>query len=216
LIFGTYRRGNETLPRILGISVARYDRNLPKRGEPLEFLVTIHEEGTGISWQQNITVDPETEQYLLNTTQDLYLWSLNLALTPEKARDRVQQLGRRLYETFIGPEGKKYLSSITPTAILLNVDETILNLPWELIGTSQGVLSQHIPFGRLVTTRVTPQGGRDPVQEDTVVRILAVINPTADLSGSIAEVEALTKLEGNHGQFSIQVNTLKRGQHIER
>jgi hypothetical protein len=53
------------------------------------------------------------------------------------------------------------LSAITPTAILLDVDETILNLPWELIATPEGPLSQRIPFGRLVTTQITPKSGRD-------------------------------------------------------
>jgi CHAT domain-containing protein len=207
-MFGVYRKGNEPMPRVLHLSVARYDRNLPKQGEPLEFLLSIHEEGTGITWQQNITVNEETEQYFLKMTQELYLWSLNLAHTLPQTRDYVQQLGRRLYKTFIGSQGEKYLNSITPTAILLGVDETILNLPWELIRASRGPLAQRVPFGRLVTTRVIPHLGRDPLQEDTVVRILAVTNSTADLASSNAEVEALSKLEGQHGAFSIQVNVL--------
>ena len=37
-----------------------------KQGEPPEFLVAIHEEGTGITWQQNVTLDAETEQYFLD------------------------------------------------------------------------------------------------------------------------------------------------------
>ena len=47
MIFGTYRKGNEAMPRVIHISVARYNRDLPKQSEPLEFLVAIHEEGTG-------------------------------------------------------------------------------------------------------------------------------------------------------------------------
>ena len=37
-----------------------------KQGEPLAFLVAIHEEGTRITWQQNVAVDAETEQYFLD------------------------------------------------------------------------------------------------------------------------------------------------------
>lgn len=179
---------------------------------PLTFLVTIHEEGTGISWQQNVRVDPNTERYLLDTTQELYLWSLNLALNRQQARERVEQLGVRLYDTFVGPQGQKVLESIAPTAILLDVDETILNLPWELIGTSDGAISQQTPFGRLVTTRVIPRRGRDPLQEDSVVRILAVANPTLDLPASEAEVAALHDLEGDHGAFRIELSVLTRDQ----
>ena len=209
-MFGTYRTGKEQLPRVLHISVARYRRGLPKRGESLRFLVSIHEEGTGITWQQNVTVDPESERFFLDTIQDLYLWSLNAALTPKRARDRLVELGHRLYEAFIGPDGKKILESIFPTAILFNVDETILNLPWELIGAEGDAISLQTPFGRLVTTRVIPRLGRDPLKEDKVVRILAIANPTLDLAAGEGEIVALRELEGDRGGFSIEVSVLTR------
>jgi hypothetical protein len=183
---------------------------LPKPGESLRFLVSIHEEGTGITWQQNVTVDPESERYFLETTQDLYLWSLNAALTPEKARDRLHGLGRRLYETFMGTDGKKILEDIVPTAVLLNVDETILNLPWELIGMEGDAISQRTPFGRLVTTRVLPRPGRDPLKEDNVVRILAIANPTLDLAAGEREIVALRELEGDKGGFHHKVSVITR------
>lgn len=209
-MFGAYHAGKEQLPRVLHVSVARYRRDLPKPGESLRFLISIHEEGTGITWQQNVTVDPESERYFLETTQDLYLWSLNAALTPKGAQDRVLGLGRRLYETFIGPDGKVVLETIVPTAVLLNADETILNLPWELIGAEGDAISQQTPFGRLVTTRVLPRPGRDPLKEDNVVRILAIANPTLDLAAGEREIVALRELEGNRGGFGIEVSVLTR------
>lgn len=209
-MFGKYRTGKEQLPRVLHVSVARYRRGLPKRGESLRFLVSIHEEGTGIAWQQNVTVYPENERYFLDTTQELYLWSLNAALTPKGALDRVLEFGRRLYATFIGPDGKKILESIVPTAILFNVDETILNLPWEIISEEGDAISQRTPFGRLVTTRVIPRPARDPLKEDEVVRILAIANPTLDLAAGEREIEALRELEGDRGGFKIEVSVLTR------
>ena len=211
-MFGRYGAGHEVLPRVLHISVARYRPDLPQPGQPLEFLVSIHEEGTGITWQQNITVDSEAERYFLDTTQELYLWSLNKALTPRLAAERTRQLGKRLYGTFVGQEGEKYLAGIEPTAILLDVDETILNLPWELMATAEGVISQQTPFGRLVTTRVIPRPGRNPLQEDAVVRILAVGNPTGDLPGGEAELAALSRLQGAHSGCKVEVTTLVRGE----
>jgi hypothetical protein len=210
MMFGMYGQGREKLPRVLHISVARYRRELPRPGEPLEFLVTIHEEGTGLSWQQNVTVSAATEQYLLATTEELYLWSLNRALTPKGANQRVRQLGRRLYQTFIGARGERVLGASTPTAVLLDVDETILNLPWELIATADGAIAQQTPFGRLVTTRTLPRPGRDPLQEDATVRVLAVANPTGDLAASEADVAALKALAGQRGPFAIAVDVLAR------
>ncbi len=209
-MFGMFGKGKEKLPRILHISIARYRRDLPKKGESLQFLVSIHEEGTGITWQQNVVVDSKRESRFLEMTQDLYWWSKNAALTLKGARERVREFGSELYETFIGPDGKKVLESIIPTAVLLDVDETILNLPWELIRAEGDAISQKTPFGRLVTSRVIPRPGRNPLKEDNVVRILVVANPTMDLAAGESEVIALKELEGEQGGHSIEVSVLMR------
>lgn len=210
MMFGAYSK--EPLPRVVHISLARYSRDLPQAGEDLPFLMSIHEEGTGITWQQNVTVTPATEAFFVEATNDLLLWSLNRALTPKKAAKRAVELGERLYKTFVGAGGDSVLRSITPTAFLLDVDETVLNLPWELIAGPQGALSQAAPLGRLLSTRLVLRPGRDPLQEDRVVRILAVANPTLDLAVSEAEIAALRELQGPHGPFSIEVDVLSRAE----
>ncbi|MGQ0570964.1 MAG: CHAT domain-containing protein, partial [Armatimonadota bacterium] len=209
-MFGRYGKGQQTMPRVMHLSIARYQADLPKPGAPLEFLVTIHEEGTGISWQQNVAVDADTEQWLLAATGELHQWSVRKKLTPDNTRVRVEELGTRLYKTFVTTRGEEVLASIVPTAVLLDIDETILNLPWELIATTHGPISQRTPFGRLVATRVIPRRGRDPLQEDAVVRILAVINPTDDLAAAEMEISTLAELQGNHGAFSVEVTQLRR------
>jgi hypothetical protein len=212
-MFGKYREGqNKFLPHVLHISIARYSKDLPEVDEALQFLVSIHEEGTGITWQQNVTVDPKDERYLLDVTQELYLWSLNAALTPKQAQERVRQLGARLYEIFIGQQGEKMLSTIPPTAVLLNIDETILNLPWELLGTGGHTIAMKTPFGRLITTRIIPKPGRDPLKEDDVVRILAVANPTLDLAAGEREIVALRELDRDRSGngYAIKVDVLTR------
>lgn len=212
MMFGKYRQGQKELPRVIHISIVRYRRDLPQPGEALEFLVTIHEEGTGVAWQQNIAVAPETEAFFLDTTRDLHLWSLNRALTPQKAHDLVQRMGRQLYDCFLGPAGHAVLKTITPTAILFDVDETILNLPWEVIANPDHIMAQQSPFGRLISTRTTIRPGRNPLQEDAVVRILAIANPTLDLSVGEAEIAALADLEGRYGSYEVKVNVLAKRQ----
>jgi hypothetical protein len=211
-MIGGYGKGGKKLPRVVHISIARYRRDLPKTGESLRFLVSIHEEGTGITWQQNVTIKAKEERFFLDATRDLYLWSLNAALTSAKAKNLLHSLGQRLYENFFGSEGNEVLYRIsTPTAVLFNVDETILNLPWELIGPADAI-AQDIPFGRLVTTRVMPRPGRDPLEEDKVVRILTIANPTLDLPAAEQEVSVLQGLEGNRHGYSIEVSVLTRDQ----
>jgi hypothetical protein len=209
MISGMYNsRDGQTLPRVLHFTIARYSPALPRRGEALKFLVSIHEEGTGITWQRNVAVAADDERFLLNSTHELYRWSLSMMSDPRKALDLAARVGRRLHEIFVGDPGEKFLGAIEPTAVLLDVDETILNLPWELMGTEKGVLSQTTPFGRLVVTRAVPRPGRDPLQEDRVVRILVVANPTGDLPSAELEAAALSRLAGPHGAGVIEVKTL--------
>jgi hypothetical protein len=131
MMFGGYRKGQEELPRVIHISIARYHRELPQPGEALEFLVTIHEEGTGITWKQNVTIDPTTEALLVEATNDLLLWSVNLALTREKAAQRAKELGAQLHQSFLGVVRKSWDDYAYRNPA--RCDETVLNLPWELI-----------------------------------------------------------------------------------
>lgn len=208
MMFGKYGKGGQSLPRVLHISIARYRADLPRPGEPLDFLVSIHEEGTGLTWQQNVTLDPASERFLLDTTQALYGWSLTRGAPPEQPRAQIAALGAQLYDVFITPEGGRVLASINPTAVLLDVDETILNLPWELLAGARGPIAQEVPFGRLVTSRVIPRPGRDPVQEDATVRILVVANPTGDLPAAELEAGAIGGIAGDHAGFRIDVDDL--------
>jgi len=206
-MFSGYREAQE-LPRVIHISIARYHRHLPQPGEPLTFLVSIHEEGTGVTWQQNVQVSLEQEQDLVDAVHALHLWSLDLANTPEQAWELVDMIGEQLFDIFIKPAGWGVLQNLAPTAVLLDVDETILNLPWELIRWPDGPVILQEPFGRLVTTRVPLQPGRDPLQEDAVVRFLVVANPTSDLGITESTIATLTELEGNHGPFRVEVDVL--------
>jgi CHAT domain-containing protein len=150
---------------------------------------------------------------MIRAVEDLRLHGLGVKLTTGEARRRVIDLGLSLYRCFIGKDGEEALSNIRPTTLLLGVDETILNFPWELIADDGGPLMLKYPFGRLVTTRILPRPGRDPLTEDRVVRILAVANPTRDLPLTEKEIGTLQSLQGSHGingQYSVEVTVLAR------
>ena len=96
-----------------------------------------------------------------------------------------------------------------PSAVLVDVDETILNLPWELMHGTNGPMTTDVPVGRVVATRTVPHPERDPMKQDREVRILAVADPTADLALARAEVAALRTLEGGAGGYTIHVDVLE-------
>ena len=126
MIFGGYSKAGGSLPAFFQISIARFSRELPGPGEPLSFLVAIHEEGTGITWQQNITVEPDTKSTFLETTETLYRRGLGYGggTLPESALAAVDELGRKLWETFLGDAGTAYLADGEGMPLLLDVDKT--------------------------------------------------------------------------------------------
>ena len=130
----------------------------------------------------------------MQATDDLYRWSMHNGLTSKGALKLAGKLGQALFDTFIGKAGRAVLTRFEPTAILLNVDETVLNLPWELIRDKAEALTTQFPFGRLVTTRTVPRQGRDPLVEDTTVKILVIANPTEDLTATEREIIRLKEV----------------------
>jgi hypothetical protein len=93
-MIGGYGPDRSVLPRVIHISVARQGRELPHVGQPQDFAVAIHEEGTALTWQQHVTLDPEIEVSFADAVRELSLWSLNLsAMTaPACSRGRLQLL----------------------------------------------------------------------------------------------------------------------------
>ncbi|MGH8975130.1 MAG: CHAT domain-containing protein, partial [Acidimicrobiia bacterium] len=214
-MFAGYSRrpggGGQALPSVVQLSISRYQRALPKRGEPLQFLVAVHEEGTGVAWQRNVTLDPRDERFLVGAVADLHRWSTGAGLTSESAAALAARVGDTLVAAFLGPPGREALRRLEPTAVLLRVDETVLDLPWELVQASASELALEVPFGRIVTTRELPRRRRDPLAEDPELRILAV-GGAGDLAAAGAELAALRDLEQTVTDARVKVELLDGGQ----
>jgi hypothetical protein len=209
----TATTGGVTAPRFLphvvvvGIEPAQRSRNAEGS---TEFLVSVHEEGSALRWRRRAKVSVETQRRLVTAAEQLHLWAAGMGLTPASAGRTAEQLGRGLYRSFLGDSGARTLEALRPTALLLQVDESLVNLPWELIWGPAGPIALDCPFGRVVTTGQVPRGARDPVTEDARLRILAVANPTQDLAASEAEIDAITALAGPVGGVTVEVTVLER------
>ena len=88
------------------------------------------------------------------------------------------------------------------------VDETLLSLPWELMPGPDGSWRDDVPLGRIVTTGIVPARGRDPKDEDPLVRLLVIANPTGDLDAAEVESDAIVGLAGTHGDVKVEVTRL--------
>jgi CHAT domain-containing protein len=202
-VFGGYGSGGgESMPRVLGLSVRAVDAG--------RFQCSLHEEGTGLAWEYPARVSDRSQARLVEDTRTLHAWSIGRESNPARARRAVDAIGRQLHRSFLGSRGEEYLGRMEPTAVLLNVDETILSLPWELMHGAAGPLVTDVPVGRVVATRIVPHAERDPLAQDREVRILAVADPTADLALADAEVEAMRRVVGHGaGGYNVHLDVLE-------
>lgn len=197
-------------PCVVQIQISRATRALPRPGERLGFLVALHVEGSPVTWQRNATLRPPTESRLLAQIDDLRMWSVGMALTPDTARATAIDIGRTLRDVFLGDDGLTVLAALDPTAILVIVDETVIHLPWEMMLDGEDEPLVLTPFGRVVTTRAAMPGRRDLAHEDPTVKILAIENPTDDLPGTERVLEVIESQRGAFGDTEIVVTTLER------
>jgi len=193
----------KALPHVVVLSITR------AAATGSEFLVNIHEEATALSWCRRVALGTDTEAFLITAVRDLHQWSLDGSrLTESQAKRLTIRLGQTLYRNFLGRPGTEVLRRVQPTAVMLAIDETLLSLPWELMPGPDGSWLDEVPVGRIVTTGVVPERGRDPKVEDPLVRILVVANPTGDLEATEVESDAVVGLAGTHGDVKVEVTRL--------
>ena len=207
----------EALPRVVLLQLQpAVPREVARRastaGAPTELVISIREEGSPLAWSRRVSVPAATQTRILDVAAQLQAWARGERLSARVAARLTERLGRDLSRSFLGASGLRTLESLQPTALLVQVDETLVNLPWELLWHASGPLAVEVPVGRVVTTASAPCARRDPVAEDPKLRILAVANPTEDLAASEAEIEAVRGLPGSYAGVDVQVTVLERDQ----
>ena len=209
MMFGTSRRAPQ--PCVVQLRVQR--NAAPRAGRPSSFLASIHEEARVITWQRKVTMSTAAERLLIEDVAQLHTWSLGLGLTPEEAAQRAGDIGRRLRDRFLGDEGVELLAALKPSAVLLEIDETMLNLPWELLhdGNDQ-LFAINVPTGRVVTTRTVPAAGRDPLADDAEITILVVAPQATDLAAVDEEVQTIQAVAAGVKDVRVTVEVLHAGQ----
>ncbi len=201
MIHGGYAStGGVALPRVVTLSIA------PRTGNDRRFEVRWHEEGTPIAWADSVSLSETRSGHLEDDLETLRAWSSSEGADADGARRAGDRLGRTLFDVFVGERGADYLAEHGPTAFMVEVDEWLIDLPWELMGDAAGPLSQRYPFGRVVTTRTRPRPERDPTEEDDVIRVLVVVDPTRDLGDAETEIAAVRRM-ADLGQLEADVLT---------
>ncbi len=202
LLGGYARATGVVLPRVVTINIARASGADARR-----FVVRLHEEGTPIAWRHDVVLRDTTAAAIARDLIVLDDFAEGLVDSRSRASKAAVRIGRRLFAAFLGADGAEFLREHEPTALMIDADETVLNLPWELLDDGDGPFVQRWPFGRLVTTTTRPRPERDPVDEDTTIAVLAVVDPSREFTDVDDELAALRQLSevGN-----LQLDILER------
>jgi hypothetical protein len=121
----------------------------------------------------------------------------------ENRRRTLQSIGEQLYNAFLGwtqfglPER---IVEARDGYLVLRLDESTVDLPWELLCLNGEFLSRTHVFARQLEIVGAPGRQAAVVEPHSRLRVLVVGDPTADLPGARREAEALVdKLERHAG-----------------
>jgi CHAT domain-containing protein len=114
------------------------------------------------------------------------------------ALTELQIAGQLLYDSLLTNQVKKKLASTTAEHMIVNVDERLVHIPWELLFDGKSFLCHKFSIGRVVSTS---QRISDPSVRKTKkpFKMLIVADPRGDLDSSYNEGERLTdELDNSH------------------
>ncbi|MEW6379896.1 MAG: CHAT domain-containing protein [bacterium] len=132
---------------------------------------------------------------------------------------KLRATGRVFYNELLTPLVKTKLRETRAEYLSLNIDDQLVQVPWELLYDGQEFLCQRFNMGRLVKTRQSVQGikGRSPLNPcgDRVLsrplRMLIIADPTGDLKDAYREGIQIQEHMAQYGNF---INVALRSQGI--
>lgn len=102
------------------------------------------------------------------------------------ASDEIRKLGHLLFDELLPPRVKDWLRQREGGDLLIRTDESLLDIPWEMLHTGQAYLAMQMNIGRLIASPelhapVTPRALRAPYN------VLLLADPCGDLDEAYEE-----------------------------
>jgi len=103
---------------------------------------------------------------------------------------QLKESGQQLYDALMTPKSKELVASTKAGSLILNIDDHLVHIPWELLYDGADFLCQRFAMGRIVATRqsVAIQKQRK-IQRP--VKMLVLSDPKGDLQASYQEGVAI-------------------------
>lgn len=99
---------------------------------------------------------------------------------------KLSEVGQVFYDELFTHTIKEKIKNTTAEYLSLNLDERLVQVPWELLNDGQQFLCQRFNMGRLVRTRQTVPGIKSRILAPPL-KMLILADPKGDLKGAYAE-----------------------------
>ena len=123
---------------------------------------------------------------------------------------KLRATGRVFYQSLLTPSVKAKLRETKAEYLRLNIDEQLVQVPWELLYDGQEFLCQRFNMGRLVKTRQPVHGIKTRVLARPL-RMLIIADPSGDLHDAYQEGVQIQEHLALYGNF---IHTALRSQDI--
>ena len=110
-----------------------------------------------------------------------------------------------LYHQLLTPGIRELLKGSTATHLLLHLDDTLVQIPWELLFDGSTFLCRRFSIGRLVSTQQALVAGKSRKQEQSL-RILIIADPQGNLTAASREGDTLRReLASEEQRFQVDL-----------
>ena len=118
-------------------------------------------------------------------------------LPPDKSVEAsLAEMGQFAYQYLLAPSLRQQLATTTADHLVVDLDEQLIDIPWELFHDGRSFLCLRFAIGRRILAKERPSAS--PRIEHSRRRLLVIGNPTGDLPQAHAESKEIARLAASH------------------
>jgi CHAT domain-containing protein len=118
----------------------------------------------------------------------------------------IQAVGQLLADTLLSPRLKEKLLHTDADYLLLNLDDQIVHIPWELLDIGQGFLCERFRIGRMVKTRQQIVESHERIRS-APMRMWILANPGNDLASAGVEGFSICDITDRMNEHETVIDT---------
>jgi len=123
---------------------------------------------------------------------------------------RLREIGQVFFDDLFTQDVKQKVRNTAAEHLILNLDDTLVHIPWELLYDGRQFLSQRFSMGRLVRTKQKVPGSGRLRKLTGPLKMLILADPGGDLNGAYAEGKQLRDYIDEHKKL-VSVSLLTQG-----